>query len=180
MAAVAVCPGGEFARAKTQNQKRFSARLLAVFGLMGLMSGAWLLTLYLMLGSLVLVGLTAFRSRAHYCAYRPFGAVNARCGAGRFFSAQTPPQKQTGFTGSVCTLLVPIIVMAQLRSRLIDTWQMQLPNNAANYFYLIFTLTINNGWSLGCTSSSIRRHLLPYVARTHYRNQSAPAGRNHP
>ena len=59
VAAVAVCPGGEFARAKLKTKSALVPGFLAVFGLMGLMSGAWLLTLYLMLGSLVLVGLTA-------------------------------------------------------------------------------------------------------------------------
>ena len=127
-------PAASLREQKLKTKSALVPGFLAVFGLMGLMSGAWLLTLYLMLGSLVLVGLTALGAERIIAPIARLGQLMPGVGRAGFLALKRHRRSNRFLLAVFALLLVPIIVMAQLRSRLIDTWQMQLPNNAANYF----------------------------------------------
>lgn len=127
-------PAASLREQKLQTKSALVPGFLAVFGLMGLLSGAWMLTLYLMLGSLVLVLLVALGAERLIQPIARLGQLWPGIGRAGFLALQRHRKSNRFLLAVFALLLVPIIVMAQLRSRLIDTWQLQLPSNAANYF----------------------------------------------
>ncbi|HMU66862.1 MAG TPA: hypothetical protein PKE57_06945, partial [Cellvibrionaceae bacterium] len=107
---------------------------VAVFGLMGLLTGAWQLSLYLLLGSVVLVLFVALGAGRLIQPITRLGQLWPGVGRAGFLALKRHRKSNRFLLAVFALLLVPIIVMAQLRSRLIDTWQVQLPSDAANYF----------------------------------------------
>jgi putative ABC transport system permease protein len=127
-------PAASLREQKLKTKSALVPGFVAVFGLMGVMSGAWLLTLYLLLGSVVLVICVALGAERLINPIARLGQLLPRNGRAGFLALQRHRKTNRLLLAVFALLLVPIIVMAQLRSRLIDTWQMQLPSNAANYF----------------------------------------------
>ncbi|HNG61328.1 MAG TPA: FtsX-like permease family protein, partial [Cellvibrionaceae bacterium] len=127
-------PAASLREQKLKTKSALVPGFVAVFGLMGLLTGAWQLSLYLLLGSVVLVLFVALGAGRLIQPITRLGQLWPGVGRAGFLALKRHRKSNRFLLAVFALLLVPIIVMAQLRSRLIDTWQVQLPSDAANYF----------------------------------------------
>ncbi len=127
-------PAATLREQKLKTKSAWLPGFLAVFAVMGVLSGAWQLTGYLLLGSSLLVLLVALGAERIINPLSRAGQLMPGMWRAGFLALKRHRRSNRYLLAVFALLLVPIIVMAQLRSRLIDTWQMQLPAKAPNYF----------------------------------------------
>jgi putative ABC transport system permease protein len=129
-----LAPAASLREQKLKMKSALLPGFFAVFIVMGVLTQAWLLTACLCIGSAVLVLLVALGAQPLIIYIGRLGQYLPKAWAAGFLALKRHRKGNRFLLAVLALLLVPVIVMAQLRSRLVDAWQLQLPSNAANYF----------------------------------------------